>query len=127
MNIRKHQLKTLIKIKYFNCLNEIYTQIKNKDRAYLDNICKSHSIAKGISTVMQEQKIIKKIARGKYIWIGNRPDFEMVEDIIEILRSKANYYDKRYKEQVNAPEVKIVNKTTNKSFSLLWGLIKFNK
>lgn len=126
MNTRKHKLKTLMVFNYYKCISEMHNQITTKDKAYLDNICKSFVVAKGISAVMQEQKIIQKISRGKYNWIGNKPTLDMAENIIEILRAKANYYDKRYKEKVNAPEVKIVNKTTNKSFSLFWGLIKFN-
>ena len=156
-NQRQRELRTGVKAKYTAYLNELYKQIKNNDVILMNDLTASYNIGKQASTILQSEKIIKKISRNKYIWIGRKPSSEMIDVMIE--KARKNSYERLYptkeigqkkidfKTPVEKPIEKPVVKTVvriinqskpaikseikfekqNYSFSILWGLIKIQK
>ena len=152
-NQRKRELRTGVKAKYTAYLNELYKQIKNDDVILMNDLTASYNIGKQASTILQSEKIIKKISRNKYIWIGKKPSTEMIDVMIE--KARKNSYERLYPTKetgqkqidfkapiakpIEKPVVKIINQSKpaikpeikfekqTYSFSIFWGLIKIQK
>ena len=139
-NQRQRELRTGVKAKYTAYLNEIYRQIENDECINMNLLTSMYNIGKQASPILQSEKIIKKITKGKYIWIGKRPSSQMVDLIIE--KARMSSFERLYpakeipqkKMDVRKPVVKIINPSTeakeqkqNYSFSIFWGLIKIQK
>jgi hypothetical protein len=149
-NQRKRELRTGVKAKYTAYLNEIYKQIKNDEYINMNLLTSMFNIGKQASQILQSEKIIKKITKEKYIWIGKRPSSQMVDLIIE--RARMSSFERLYpaketgQKQIDfkAPIAKPIDKPVpekssvtkikelkeqkqNYSLSLFWGLIKISK
>ena len=140
-NQRKRELRTGVKAKYTAYLNEIYKQIQNDEYINMNLLTSMFNIGKQASPILQSEKIIKKISKGKYIWIGKRPSSQMVDLIIE--RARMSSFERLYpaketgqKEiEFNKPVLKILNERKpiakpeiqTYSLSIFWGLIKIKK
>lgn len=140
-NQRKRELRTGVKAKYTAYLNEIYKQIQNDECINMNLLTSMFNIGKQASPILQSEKIIKKITKGKYIWIGKRPSSQMVDLIIE--KARMSSFERLYpaketgqKEiEFNKPVLKILNerkpivkpKIQTYSLSIFWGLIKIKK
>lgn len=153
-NPRQKKLRTGVKAKYTAYLDDLYIRINNNEIILMNDLISSYKISKQLSAILQSKKIIKKLSRHKYIWIGKKPSPEMVDMIIEVSRINAyNYQPKEVGQKeinfrtpivklnnkpvtkpVTKPLVKIIKPSTkikeqkqNYSFSILWGLIKIQK
>jgi hypothetical protein len=148
-NQRQRELRTGVKAKYTAYLNEIYKQIKNDEYINMNLLTSMYNIGKQASPILQSEKIIKKISKGKYIWIGKRPSSQMVDLIIERARmssferlypanetgQKEINFNKAVNKPIQKPVVKILNERKpeikiekqNYSFSIFWGLINIQK
>ena len=152
-NQRQRELRTGVKAKYTAYLNEIYKQIENDEYLNMNLLTSMFNIGKQASPILQSEKIIKKISKGKYIWIGKKPSSQMVDRIIE--RARMSSFERLYpsketvqkeidfktpiEKPVSKPVVRIINQRKTKikpevkvekknySFSILWGLIKIQK
>ena len=156
-NQRQRELRTGVKAKYTAYLNEIYKMIENDECINMNLLTSMYNIGKQASPILQSEKIIKKITKGKYIWIGKKPSSQMVDMIIE--KARMSSFERLYpsketgqkeidfktsiEKPVEKPEVKpvvrIINprktkiktevkvEKKNYSFSILWGLIKIQK
>jgi hypothetical protein len=135
-NKRQRQLRSGVRAKYVAYLHEMYRLIERNESIGLNEVCASYKIGNRASAILQKEKIIKKIALGRYIWIGKKPSLDMVDMMIE--KARQDSYKKILKDKevkIEKPfvsilkpikqEVKIENK--NYSFSILWGLIKIQK
>lgn len=144
-NQRQRELRIGVKPKYTAYLNHIYEQIQNNNVVNMNLLTSMFNIGKQASPILQSEKIIKKISKGKYIWIGKKPSSQMADLIIE--RARFIQFERLYpsketgqKEiQFNKPVVKILNQRKpvikseikvekqNYYFSIFWGLIKIQK
>ena len=148
-NQRQRELRTGVKAKYTAYLNEIYKQIENDECINMNLLTSMYNIGKQASPILQSEKIIKKITKGKYIWIGKRPSSQMVDLIIE--KARMSSFERLYPAKetgqkqidfktpvtkpIQKPVVKILNQSKpeikiqkhNYSFNMFWGLIKINK
>lgn len=93
-NQRQRELRTGVKAKYTAYLNELYIRINNDEIILMNELTSSYKIGKQASPILQSQKIIKKLSRNKFIWIGKKPNSEMVDMIIE--NARINSYEKTY-------------------------------
>jgi hypothetical protein len=147
-NQRQRELRTGVKAKYTAYLNEIYKQIQNDEYINMNLLTSMYNIGKQASPILQSEKIIKKISKGKYIWIGKRPSSQMVDLIIEKARmssferlypaketgQKQINFNKPVNKPIQKPVVKILNPSTEVkeqkqtyTFSIFWGLINIQK
>ena len=140
-NQRQRELRIGVKAKYTAYLNHIYEQIQNNNVVNMNLLTSMFNIGKQASPILQSEKIIKKISKGKYIWIGKRPSSQMVDLIIE--RARMSSFERLYpaketgqKEiEFNKPVLKILNERKpiakpeiqTYSLSIFWGLIKIKK
>jgi len=144
-NQRKRELRTGVKAKYTAYLNEIYKQIQNDEYINMNLLTSMFNIGKQASPILQSEKIIKKISKGKYIWIGKRPSSQMVDLIIE--RARMSSFERLYpanetgqkeiefNKPIEKPILKILNERKpivkpeiqTYSLSIFWGLIKIKK
>jgi hypothetical protein len=152
-NERQRELRSGVKQKYTAYLNEMYKLTQNNEFIHVNNLCESFKIGTRINIILQNEKIIKKLGQGKYIWISKKPTIEMVDRVIEIQRymstkginkntlnnQKEIDFEKPVKKPIEKPVVRILNptkeiinseiKAENKkySFSIFWGLVKIQK
>ena len=136
-NQRKKELRTGVKAKYTAYLNDLYIRIKNDEVILMNDLTSSYKIGKQCSPILQSKKIIKKLSRNKFLWIGKKPTPEMADMLIEVARINSyNYQQKEvgqkeidFKTPVTKPIEKPEVKVEKKSFavSLLWGMFKYQK
>ena len=151
-NQRQRELRTGVKAKYTAYLNDLYIRINNDEIILMNELASSYKIGKQCSPILQSKKIIKKLSRNKFIWIGKKPNSEMVDMIIEDARvSSYNGYKSKEVGQkeidfkipvtkpviakpIEKPVVRILNSTpevkvekSKFSVSLLWGMFKYQK
>ena len=143
-NQRNTKLRNGVNERYTSFLNELYYSIKNQENISLNNITTNNNVGTQLAVILKNLNIIKKTKHKKYIWIGKRPTPELVSILIEQARlynSKAANKAKEIKQVeiefkepirnlkpiLNLHKEKIEPNKNNLSFSLFWGLIKFNK
>lgn len=142
-NQRQRQLRSGVKQKYTAYLQEMYRLTQANEIIHVNDLCSNFKIGTRINIILQNEKIIKKLGQGRYIWISKKPNNEMVDRIIEIQRymsteviNKNSLIQKNEVQRtIEKPVVRILNPTKqevkienkNYSFSILWGLIKIEK
>jgi len=152
-NQRQRDFRTGTVIKYYQCISEMNQKMAQGPINNIQQICNHFNISKRIPAILQEQKIVRKLSKRNYIWIGKKPSIDMAEKILEISRIKSLNYSKGIKAkgqreiQFEKPVVKILNpikkeikpeikseikqeikvEKQNYTFSILWGLIKIQK
>jgi len=91
-------------LKIANVLNDIYIKSKSKICFSLNEMRDHHNIGVGIWNILKNEKLIKKIDTGKYVYIGNSPTYELVKIIYEkyieynttIMRDSVNKRSKEF-------------------------------
>lgn len=146
-NQRQHKVKIGVKEKYNAFLNIFYKKIENDEFINMNLLLSTYKVGRQVSPILQSEKIIKKIAHQKYIWIGKKPSSQMVDLIIE----KSRFYSFERSQETKQTEIDFKTSVTkpikkpaiekysvtkikelkeqkqNYSFSLFWGLVKINK
>jgi hypothetical protein len=132
--------------KYTNYLNELYNLLQNDENISMPSLSRKYKTGTQLSIVLQNLKIIKKISKNRYVWIGKKPSKEMVFKLIEECRNYGNIKAKdiaerkidfnnqieiKFKEPVKRKYTKRqeIKQTENNIYSLniFWGLIKIQK
>jgi hypothetical protein len=128
-NKRQRIYRSGVVERYYNCLLTIHDNITYKEVTNMKDVCSFYRVSKAIPTLLQKAKIIQKIGRSSYIWIGNKPSIEMAEMLIEMARfTSYDYIKQNVKPDIIYDKKPVVKVENNKfSFSLFWGLIKFQR
>ena len=123
---------------YRKFINNFYKLTKNNAKAVgAVNLCREHNVSSTVMMFLYKHGFIKKVEGHKYIWIGDAPTDRMCD---KVRKSSCNYHNvmakKRELERIEvtknlAPETHVTpivarTRAKKKSFSLFWGLIKFN-
>ena len=74
------------KSKYKEALNDLYFLLQYTGEISIDKFCSEKQIGKTLSGVLQNLEVVK-YESGKWIWIGDKPDSQMVDDIFEFRKS----------------------------------------
>lgn len=150
-NVRKRQYRKDVVYRYSNYINELCNTILTEKIFTLKKITDKHSVSNGIPTILTELNIIKRTDYGIYKWIGRKPDYNMILEVLESSRTKKSrminehknsIIEKTIEKQIEKPieniiEKKIVRRTKklpvievkkpSVKISLFWGMINFNK
>lgn len=124
----------------FNFLIEVYNITKDDyTKIGLNVMTSKHNIGRTSVSTLVENKIVLKKDNGKnsmYKWNSIRPNYKMVEKILDSNLEKSRKYAEQRKKIDNksepiavTPKTKKVNQKVEvkqKSFSFFWGLIKLN-
>lgn len=123
---------------YRKFIKNFYELTKNNAKAVgAINLCREYNVSSMVMMFLYKHGSIKKVDGNKYIWIGDAPTDRMCD---KIRKSTCNYHGmmakKRNLEKIEiaknlAPETQVTpivtrTRAKKKSFSLFWGLIKFN-
>lgn len=85
--------------KYLVLLIEIHTSIGvTNGNVSLVNLCKEHKCSTNVSMLLADMNIIEIKNTGprrRYKWIGELPNYEMADKLIDKLREKSKLYYKR--------------------------------
>ena len=137
---RRIQEKTIDKA--FNYLNELHHVLTITDSVNLTKLSTVHKVSKTYGTLLLKNKLLIKTNSGALKWATIEPNRDMAIELVK----RANQYQNnsvanksKKKEQVAIDFTQKQNKVTihsseykpsvvkkNKTFSLLWGVIKFD-
>lgn len=117
--------------KYLNFLKEIERLTLNGQGVDVYRLAQEHGVTSNIIPILKEKKVIVSVGKDKrtlmYQWNTIPPNIYMVSNILAENKEKfRKYYSYEPKEKVE--RVKIINEAPKKkrTFSFLFGLIKFN-
>lgn len=127
------------KINYKEIVEEIYQLTHARPlKISISNLCKKHQVSPMVSVVLQQQGVLKRGNLNTYRWVGAAPHDRMVKEV----RDTVIAYHKNIPSRVNsknpnqlelAPETKphiekipTMKAKKTRTFSFLWGAIKFN-
>lgn len=136
MKISKQEAKKRL----YRFLIELYDITKNDYvKLRLVELTARHKIGQISINTLVNNKIVLKQKHGKnnmYKWNSIRPNYKMVEKILDLnLEKSRKYSQERKKLDIKSEPIAVTPKTKNvkpkveakqKSFSLFWGLIKLN-
>jgi hypothetical protein len=74
--------------KYLNVLIEIHDSLRKDERSSINEMCRKHKVSCSISTAIRELHLIRYSLNGNR-WIGDYPTLEMVDQVRELIASKA--------------------------------------
>ena len=96
-------------LKYKESLNHLYFLLQYTSDISMEKFCSEKQIGKSLPGVLQNLEVVK-YESGKWIWIGNKPDEKMIDDIFEF-RKRAKE-DQESKNPFTVKEQKIVDLLT---------------
>lgn len=127
------------KINYKEFVEEMYQLThKRPTEVSVSKLCKKHQVSPMVSVVLQERGILKRGRLNIYRWVGAAPYDQMVTEVRDVVMTyHKNIPSKNSHKNPNqlelAPETKphierapTMKAKKTRTFSFLWGAIKFN-
>lgn len=127
-------------VNYANFINEVYKLThKAPTVVSMQKLIRKHHVATTVCTKLQEEGVLRRGHKNTYRWMGPAPTPEFIAKMrnktLEYHRAMSKNPKTVGKDQLKmdlAPETQVnpivtpVKRKSKKTFSLFWGMIKFN-
>ncbi len=70
--------------KYLRCFIDLYNEILNDPRCNTQKVLRKWEISNGITSILKRMNILEKDENHDWVWIGDYPNMEMVNELKKI-------------------------------------------